>query len=69
MSFQIVITEGVYIELNDAALYYESQQSNLGVKFVLDWEATMLQLKQSPLLFQKKHKQFRSIQFHRFLII
>jgi hypothetical protein len=36
MTYQIIIPESVYQELNHAALYYESKQKELGVKFVLD---------------------------------
>ncbi len=66
MIYQIIIPESVYEELNDASLYYESKQKGLGVKFVLDWEESMNQLKKSPQLFQKKHKQLRSIHLNRF---
>lgn len=64
--FKVIITEGVYVELNEAALYYESKQFDLGLKFVIDWQDAMNQLKVSPLLFQKKYKQFRSIQLKHF---
>jgi hypothetical protein len=66
MNFQVVIPESVYEELNDVASYYEQLQENLGVKFLNDWEYTMNQLSASPLMFQKKFKQFRVIQFSRF---
>lgn len=66
MSFQVLIPESVYEELNDVASYYEQLQENLGLKFLNDWEYTMKQLSVSPLIFQKKFKQFRVIQFNRF---
>ena len=64
--FKIIIAESVYLELNEAAMYYESKQLDLGLKFILDWEEATHHLKVSPLLFQKKHKQFRSIQLKYF---
>ena len=66
MIYHIIIPENVYEELNEAALYYESKQKNLGVKFILEWEAAMLRLKRSPQLYQKKHKQLRGIKTGRF---
>jgi len=66
MNYQIIIPESVYVELNEVALYYESKEDNLGVKFVMHWEKAMEQLKKSPLLYQKKYKQLRSIHVNRF---
>ena len=66
MIYQIVIPESVFEELNEATLYYEFHQKGLGLKFVLNWETTMGHLKKSPLVFQRKHKQLRSIQMSRF---
>lgn len=66
MSFKVIIPEGVYEELNRVALYYEEQQKDLGVKFLNDWEDTMSQISRSPLIYQKKFKQFRCVQFNRF---
>ena len=54
MTYQIIIPESVYVELNEAALYYESKQKNLGVSFVLNWESSMDQLKKAPYVISKK---------------
>lgn len=66
MKFRVIVPEGVYEELNRVALYYEEQQKDLGLKFLNDWEDTMSQLSRSPLIYQKKFKEFRGIQFGRF---
>lgn len=66
MIYQILIPQSVYEELNQIALYYESNQKSLGLKFLLDWELSSIILKKSPFLFQKKHKQLRSVNLKRF---
>jgi hypothetical protein len=66
MKYEVIIPHGVYEELNEAALYFESKQIDLGVKFLLDWEASMKLLKATPLHYQKKHKEFRSIKLSNF---
>ena len=66
MKYEVIIPESVYLELDKEAKYYESKQENLGVSFILMWEASMKQLKQTPLLFQIKHQQLRSIKMQRF---
>ena len=66
MIYQIIVPESVYEELNEAALYYESKQKDLGVKFVLNCEITMVQLKKTPEIYQRKHKQFRTIPMNAF---
>lgn len=66
MNYLVIIPESVYLELQEVSVYYELQQKNLGVKFVQHWETTMLDLKKSPLLYQKKHKQLRTIKVNKF---
>lgn len=66
MIYRVVIPESVYEELNGVALYYEAQQTNLGVKFLNDWESTMERLSKSPLIYQRKAKEFRSALLEHF---
>jgi len=39
--------------------YYESKQKGLGIRFLDYWETHIDIIKQDPLLFQKKYKDFR----------
>jgi toxin ParE1/3/4 len=39
--------------------YYESKRKGLGLRFLDDWETHVDIINQDPLLFQKKHKNFR----------
>jgi toxin ParE1/3/4 len=66
MTYRIVIPDEIYEELNSAAVYYEGQQNNLGVKFLDDYENTMANLKRAPLVYQFRFKEFRGIRFARF---
>lgn len=66
MIYRVVIPESVYEELNEVALYYEAQQTNLGVKFLNDWENTMERLSKSPFMYQRKIKEFRSALLEHF---
>ena len=49
--------EGVF----EAFDYYEDRQEGLGVRFLDYWEAHIDIIKQDPLLFQKKYKDFRQL--------
>lgn len=41
--------------------YYESKQQGLGERFLERWEVKIELIKQNPLLFQKKYKNFRQV--------
>ena len=66
MTYRLLISGSVYEELNETTIYYEDQQANLGLKFLEGWERTIEHLSKSPLIYQKKFKQFRYIQFEQF---
>ncbi len=66
MNYEVIVPESVYLELRKEAKYYESKAENLGVSFILMWTESMAQIKKAPLMFQKKHKQLRSIKMQRF---
>lgn len=54
MIYQIIVPESVYLELKETSFYYESKQKYLSLKFILNWETAMEQLKEAALLYQKK---------------
>jgi hypothetical protein len=66
MIYQVIVPESVYLELKETSLYYESKQKDLGLKFIVNWETAMEHLKESPLLYQKKHKRLRTIKINKF---
>lgn len=66
MTYKVIIPESFYFELEDTVLYYESKESNLGLAFIMSWEESMEQLKNTPLHYQKKNKQLRTIKISRF---
>lgn len=66
MTYKVIIPQSLYLELNDAALYYESKSKGLGVSFVLHWEDAMGELKHNPEHYQRKHKDFRGIKLKKF---
>ena len=66
MIYQVIVPESVYLELKETSFYYESKQKDLGLKFIFNWETAMEQLKEAPLLYQKKHKRLRTIKINKF---
>ena len=62
MIYQVIVPESVYLELKETSFYYESKQKELGLKL----ETAMEHLKESPLLYQKKHKRLRTIKINKF---
>lgn len=65
-NFLVLIPEAVYEELNQVFAYYEERQTDLGVRFLDDWEETMDNLELRPFIHQIQFKQFRSVKFNRF---
>ena len=66
MIYQVIVPESVYLELKEVSSYYESKQKDLGLRFILSWEATMKNIKEAPLLYQKKNKRLRTIKLNKF---
>ncbi len=66
MRFLVIIQEDVYKELNEVFSYYEERQTDLGVKFLDDWEQAMDRLEERPFIYQVQKKQFRTIKLDRF---
>lgn len=57
MIFSIEIDPGVYRELEDYILYYESKQRGLGVKFFADWEGSLEYLAKISSFLTKKYSR------------
>jgi hypothetical protein len=66
MNFTLIVYNNVADEVESAALYYESRQGGLGLRFLNDWEKALSVLENHPLGYQKKYKTFRQIQLQKF---
>ena len=66
MTYTLVVLDAVTDELQEATLYYESKQSNLGIKLLADWDNTLAALQKNPLGYEKKYKGYRQIQLKKF---
>jgi|ERR1035437_2288108 plasmid stabilization system protein ParE len=66
MNYILIVQEDVSEDLYEAALYYETQQKDLGRKFIADWENTTELLIRNPLGFQKTQKTYRHIALKKF---
>lgn len=66
MTYQVIIPESVYLELKETGEYYESKQEDLGMRFVLNWDIAVSYLKTSPLIYQKKRKNLRTVKINKF---
>ncbi len=66
MIYQVIIPESFYEELEEAVVYYGSKEIDLGLAFILNWESAMEQLKKTPLHYQKKNKELRTIKISKF---
>lgn len=66
MNYTLIVYDSVADEVEAAALYYESQQIGLGLRFLNDWETALDTLAKLPLGYQKKYRSFRQIQLQKF---
>ena len=66
MIYQVIILESLYYELEEAVEYYKTKEIELALAFILNWESAMEQLKYTPLHYQKKNKELRTIKISRF---
>lgn len=67
--YDLIIVERVYVDLNDAALWYEVQQIGLGKDLVFEFKKAVEALVSNPLGYEKKFKQFRHTMLKRFPFI
>jgi hypothetical protein len=61
MKYILDIKISAEIGILEAFKYYESEQEGLGVQFLNDWEAHVTMIKEDPLLFEKKYRNFRQV--------
>lgn len=61
MKFSLDIKISAKEAVLEAFDYYEGKQEGLGVRFLDYWETHIDIIKQDPLLFQKKYKDFRQV--------
>jgi hypothetical protein len=66
MKYRVVVLEQVYEELNEAALYYEERQVDLGKSLVEEWEKIVISIQKNPEKYEKKYKKFRQGILSRF---
>ena len=66
MKFIIKIDPSVFEELEEAVLYYEFQQFELGEKLFTDWENTLEVVSKHPSSFQKAIGNYRQISLKKF---
>ena len=66
MSFTLLIHEEALTEIQEAVLYYELQQQELGDRFLSDWEDALVLLAKHPLSFQRANENFRQLSLQKF---
>jgi hypothetical protein len=64
--YKIVVTEKAEAEYEDAYWFYEERQAGLGDRFQDETGQLLKIIKGHPLLFHRKHKQFREALMIRF---
>ncbi len=64
--YTVQLTKVAQKELEEAALYYETRQQNLGIEFMLDFEKTKLMLQRNPTALGYWKKGFRAARCFRF---
>jgi mRNA-degrading endonuclease RelE of RelBE toxin-antitoxin system len=66
MTYQIVILDSFYKEVEKEQDYYDELVSGLGSKLGLEVGAAILLIQKTPLLFQKKRKSLRMYKLKKF---
>ncbi len=66
MKYKIIVLEPVADELAEAAIYYDSKQSGLGVDLIDEWDKALSHIQRAPDGYQKKRKNFRQALLDRF---
>ena len=64
--YKLVVTEKAEVEYYHAYWFYEERQTGLGDSFEDEAGQLLKIIKEHPLLFQRKHKQFREALLIRF---
>lgn len=66
MKYSVVVLEQVFEELNEAAMYYEERQVDLGKSLFEEWEKAVISIQKNPEQYAKKYKNFRQSILSRF---
>ncbi len=66
MKCRVIVLEPAAEELVDAAMYYDSKQTGLGIALLEEWDESLIQIQRSPEGYQKKKKNFRQARLNRF---
>jgi hypothetical protein len=64
----VFILPKAYTELEEAVLWYELQQKNLGEKLLLIFDSAIKVLEESSEIFARKHKHYRELLIPVFLM-
>lgn len=66
MNYGLIILDEIYIEIENAACYYNDLQEGLGLKLVSRWEESVAIIIRNPFAYQKHKKQYRLVQISDF---
>lgn len=64
--YRITITEKAEAEYNAAYWYYEKKRSGLGASYEYETGILLKTIRETPLLFQRKYKQYREALLKKF---
>lgn len=64
--YQILLLPKAQQELEEAVLWYEEQQTTIGLKLVECFENAIKTLETTPEIFVRKHKQYRELLIPKF---
>jgi hypothetical protein len=59
--YKVVLLPKAQQELEEAVLWYEEQQANIGIKLIECFENALKTLESSSEIFVRKHKQYREL--------
>lgn len=62
----IVIESQASLDTEEAARWYETQQTGLGVEFVLEVDITIERIEENPKLYLQSYRDIRRVLLHRF---
>src|SRR4051812_5827262 len=63
---RILVKQEVYEDLTDIVKWYENQASELGIRFLNDWEKIISHIEVQPYSYQIKYKKFRHAKIKQF---
>lgn len=66
MSYEIQVRRAAELDIAEAQVWYESQQSGLGREFRTEISRVIDRLAETPLIYQRVHRDFRRAIVRRF---